>query len=96
MTFPCRELAALVSRRTGSSSAEEVGARLPALARTTVCRTLRLFVETGNPHSCRLRAELEPVRPFDCRRSRPVDRGQAHDGTLTAVWGSGDYAWRAT
>ncbi len=47
MTWPRRELAALLARRTDSFSAEEVVAGLPSLGRATIYRTLRLLVEVG-------------------------------------------------
>ena len=47
MTFPRRELAALLARWGGSFSAEEVVARMPILGRATIYRTLRLLVDLG-------------------------------------------------
>ena len=47
MTFPRRELAALIARWGGSFTAEEIIARTPILGRATVYRTLRLFVDIG-------------------------------------------------
>ena len=47
MTFPRRELAALIARWDGSFSAAEVIAGLPDLGRATVYRALRLFVDAG-------------------------------------------------
>ena len=47
MTWPRRQLARTLARRTGSFSAEEIVAGLPGLGRATVYRTLRLLVEAG-------------------------------------------------
>ena len=47
ITWPRRELAALLARRTDSFSAEELVAGLSGLSRATVYRTLRLLVEVG-------------------------------------------------
>ena len=47
MTWPRRQLAALLARRMGSFSAEEIVAESPSLGRATVYRTLRLLVEAG-------------------------------------------------
>ncbi len=47
MTWPRRELAAMLARRTDSFSAEEIVAGLPGLGRATIYRTLRLLVEVG-------------------------------------------------
>ena len=47
MTWPRRQLARTLARRTDSFSAEEIVACLPGLGRATVYRTLRLLVEAG-------------------------------------------------
>ena len=47
MTWPRRELAAMLARRADSFSAEEIVAALPTLGRATVYRTLRLLGEAG-------------------------------------------------
>jgi len=47
MTFPRRELAALLARWTGSFTAEEIIARMPTLGRASIYRTLRLLVDIG-------------------------------------------------
>ena len=47
MTWPRRQLAAMLARRRESFSAEEIVGALPALGRATVYRTLRLLVESG-------------------------------------------------
>ncbi len=47
MTFPRRELAAVLARWGGSFSAEEVVTRTPVLGRATIYRTLRLLVDLG-------------------------------------------------
>ena len=47
MTWPRRELAAMLARRTEAFSAEEIVAGLPGLGRATIYRTLRLLVEVG-------------------------------------------------
>ena len=47
MTWPRREMAAMLARRTDSFSAEELVTGLPALGRSTIYRTLRLLVEAG-------------------------------------------------
>ena len=47
MTWPRRQLARMLARRTGSFSAEEIVAGLPTLGRATVYRTLRLLGEAG-------------------------------------------------
>ncbi len=47
MTWPRRQMAAMLARRTDSFSAEEIVAGLPGLGRATVYRTLRLLVEAG-------------------------------------------------
>ncbi len=47
MTWPRRQLAAMLASRTDSFSAEELVAGLPGLGRATVYRTLRLLVEVG-------------------------------------------------
>ena len=47
MTWPRRQFATMLARRTDSFSAEEIVAGLPALGRATVYRTLRLLVEAG-------------------------------------------------
>ena len=40
MTFPRRELAAVLGRWTGSFTAEEIVARMPDLGRATIYRTI--------------------------------------------------------
>ena len=47
MTWPRRQLAAMLARRRDSFSAEEIVAGMPALGRATIYRTLRLLVEAG-------------------------------------------------
>lgn len=47
MTWPRRQMARTLARRTDSFSAEEIVASLPGLGRATVYRTLRLLVEAG-------------------------------------------------
>ncbi len=47
MTWPRRELAATLARRSESFSAEDIVADLPSLGRATVYRTLRLLVGAG-------------------------------------------------
>ena len=47
MTWPRREVAALLARRTDSFSAEEIVSGLPGLGRATIYRTLRVLVEVG-------------------------------------------------
>lgn len=47
MTWPRRQLARTLARRTDSFSAEEIVAGLPGLGRATVYRTLRMLVEAG-------------------------------------------------
>lgn len=47
ITWPRRELAATLARRTDSFSAEDVVAELPGLGRATIYRTIRLLVEAG-------------------------------------------------
>ena len=47
MTWPRRQLAKMLARRTDSFSAEEIVAALPTLGRATVYRTLRLLGEAG-------------------------------------------------
>ena len=47
VTLPRRELAALLVRRSGSFTAEEIIAGLPTQGPATVYRNLRLFVNTG-------------------------------------------------
>ena len=47
MTFPRRELAAVLGRWTGSFTAEEIVARMPNLGRATIYRTVRLLVDVG-------------------------------------------------
>ncbi len=47
MTWPRRQLATMLARRTESFSAEEIVAGLPGLGRATIYRTLRLLVEAG-------------------------------------------------
>ena len=47
MTWPRRQLAAALARRSDSFSAEEIVAALPNLGRATVYRTLRLLGEAG-------------------------------------------------
>ena len=47
MTWPRRQMARTLARRTDSFSAEEIVAGLPGLGRATVYRTLRMLVEAG-------------------------------------------------
>ena len=47
VTFPRRELAALIARWQGSFSSAEIVAMVPTLGRATVYRTLWLFVDVG-------------------------------------------------
>lgn len=47
VTFPRRELAALIARWEGSFSSAEIVARVPTLGRATIYRTLWLFVDVG-------------------------------------------------
>ena len=47
MTWPRRQLAAMLARQRESFSAEEIVAGLPGLGPATVYRTLRLLVEAG-------------------------------------------------
>ena len=47
MTWPRRQLVAMLARQTESFSAEEMVAVLPDLGRATIYRTLRLLVEIG-------------------------------------------------
>ena len=47
MTWPRRQMAAMLARRTDAFSAEELVAGLPGLGRATIYRTLRLLVEAG-------------------------------------------------
>ena len=47
VTWPRRELAALLARRTDPFRATDIAVGLPDLGRATVYRTLRLFVEVG-------------------------------------------------
>ncbi len=47
MTLPRREIAAAISRRQGSFSAEELSAQMPSLGRATVYRSLKVLVDSG-------------------------------------------------
>ena len=47
MTWPRRQLARMLARRTGAFSAEEIVAGLPTLGRATIYRTLRLLGDAG-------------------------------------------------
>ncbi|MDE2836063.1 MAG: Fur family transcriptional regulator [Chloroflexota bacterium] len=47
MTWPRRQMARMLARRTDSFSAEEIVAELPTLGRATVYRTLRLLGNAG-------------------------------------------------
>ena len=47
MTWPRRQLAMMLARRTDSFSAEEIVAGLPGLGRATIYRSIRLLVEAG-------------------------------------------------
>ena len=47
MTWPRRQLAATLARRSSSFSVEEVVSEIPSLGRATVYRTIRLLVEIG-------------------------------------------------
>ncbi|MCY4583481.1 MAG: Fur family transcriptional regulator [Chloroflexi bacterium] len=47
LTWPRRELAALLARRTDPFRSQEIIAAMPDLGRATIYRTLRLLVEVG-------------------------------------------------